>query len=181
MNLVYETDRLILKALKPDSACKVLNFYLENQEIFEEYEAKRPENFYTIKYQKSMLSCEYNMLIKLSTIRFWVFEKENLNKIIGTICFRDIKKSIYDSCELGYKFDTRYWHKGYATEALMEGIHIMFDDLNLHRIEAYVMPKNTASIRLLESLYFKKEGFLRQNARIQGNWEDHYLYGLIQS
>jgi len=181
MNLSYETDRLILKILKPDSAQKVLKFYLDNKELFEEYEAMRPDNFYTAKYQKSMLSCEYNMAAKSSTIRFWVFHKENLNEIIGTVCFRDIKKSIYDSCELGYKFDARYWHRGYATEALIEGINIMFDDFDLHRIEAYVMPKNTSSIKLLESLYFQREGTLHKNAKIRGNWEDHILYGLVQT
>ena len=55
----------------------------------------------------------------------------------------------------------------------------MFGDLGLHRITACVMPGNTPSIRLLESLYFKCEGLLRQNARIQGEWADHYLYSLI--
>lgn len=181
MNFVYETDRLILKILRPDWANKVLDFYLDNKFIFEKYEATRPQNFYTIKYQKSMLSAEYTMAMKLSTVRFWIFQKENPKNIIGTICFRDIKRSIYDSCELGYKFDARYWHNGYATEALIEGIGIMFDDLKLHRIEAFVMPENNPSIKLLESLYFQKEGLLQKNAKIHGTWEDHILYGLVQT
>ena len=117
--------------------------------------------------------------MQLSAVRFYVFLKDDPDRIIGTICFRDITRSIYDSCEVGYKFDERFWHHGYATEALIEGIDIMFGDLGLHRITACVMPGNTPSIRLLESLYFKREGLLRQNARIQGEWTDHYLYSLI--
>jgi ribosomal-protein-alanine N-acetyltransferase len=117
--------------------------------------------------------------VQLSAVRFYVFLKDDPDRIIGTICFRDITRSIYDSCEVGYKFDERFWHHGYATEALIEGIDIMFGDLGLHRITACVMPGNTPSIRLLESLYFKCEGLLRQNARIQGEWADHYLYSLI--
>lgn len=179
MNLIYETDRLILKVLRPEAAGDVLSFFLKNKDIFEKYEAARPENFYTLKYQKSMLICEYNYAIQLSAIRFYVFLKENPTQIIGTISFRNITHSIYESCEVGYKFDSDFWHKGYATEALLEGIDIMFEDLKLHRIEACVMPKNLPSIRLLESLYFKREGLLRQNARINGQWEDHYLYSLI--
>lgn len=179
MNLIYETDRLILKVLRPEAAKKVLCFYLDNKELFEKYEASRPDNFYTVKYQKSVLLCEYNLTVQLSAVRFYVFLKDDPNRIIGTICFRDITRSIYDSCEVGYKFDERFWHHGYATEALIEGIDIMFGDLGLHRITACVMPGNTPSIRLLESLYFKREGLLRQNARIQGEWTDHYLYSLI--
>ena len=179
MNLIYETDRLILKVLRPEAAKKVLCFYLDNKELFEKYEASRPDNFYTVKYQKSVLLCEYNLTVQLSAVRFYVFLKDDPDRIIGTICFRDITRSIYDSCEVGYKFDERFWHHGYATESLIEGIDIMFGDLGLHRITACVMPGNTPSIRLLESLYFKREGLLRQNARIQGEWTDHYLYSLI--
>ena len=179
MNLIYETDRLILKVLRPEAAKKVLCFYLDNKELFEKYEASRPDNFYTVKYQKSVLLCEYNLTVQLSAVRFYVFLKDDPDRIIGTICFRDITRSIYDSCEVGYKFDERFWHHGYATEALIEGIDIMFGDLGLHRITACVMPGNTPSIRLLESLYFKCEGLLLQNARIQGEWADHYLYSLI--
>ena len=179
MNLIYETDRLILKVLRPEAAKKVLCFYLDNKELFEKYEASRPDNFYTVKYQKSVLLCEYNLTVQLSAVRFYVFLKDDPDRIIGTICFRDNTRSIYDSCEVGYKFDERFWHHGYATEALIEGIDIMFGDLGLHRITACVMPGNTPSIRLLESLYFKREGLLRQNARIQGEWTDHYLYSLI--
>ena len=179
MNLIYETDRLILKVLRPEAAKKVLCCYLDNKELFEKYEASRPDNFYTVKYQKSVLLCEYNLTVQLSAVRFYVFLKDDPDRIIGTICFRDITRSIYDSCEVGYKFDERFWHHGYATEALIEGIDIMFGDLGLHRITACVMPGNTPSIRLLESLYFKREGLLRQNARIQGEWADHYLYSLI--
>lgn len=181
MNLIYETDRLLLKVLRPDWAHKVLDFYLDNKYVFEKYEALRPPNFYTARYQKSILSCEYSMAMKLTTVRFWVFQKENPKDIIGTVCFRDMKRSIYDSCELGYKFDARYWHKGYATEALMEGISIMFDDLKLHRIEAFVMPNNKPSIKLLQSLSFQEEGLLHKNAKINGTWEDHILYGLVQT
>ena len=179
MNLIYETDRLILKVLRPEDAPKVLSFYQKNKDIFEVYEAARPENFYTLKYQKSLLLCEYNYTLQLSAVRFYAFLKENPTQIIGTVCFRDIVHSIYETCEVGYKFEPDFWHQGYATETLLEGIEIMFDDLKLHRIEACVMPKNLPSIRLLESLYFKREGLLRQNALINGQWEDHYLYSLI--
>ena len=143
MNLIYETDRLILKVLRPEAAKKVLCFYLDNKELFEKYEASRPDNFYTVKYQKSVLLCEYNLTVQLSAVRFYVFLKDDPDRIIGTICFRDITRSIYDSCEVGYKFDERFWHHGYATEALIEGIDIMFGDLGLHRITACVMPGNT--------------------------------------
>lgn len=182
MNLEYETERLILKALKPtpEAAGEVLDFYNRNRNLFERYEAARPANFYTKEYQQAVLSCEYNLALKLKTLRFWVYEKENLTVIIGTICFYNITRSIYDCCKTGYKFDPQYWHKGYAREAMRFGISLMFEKLNLHRIEAYVMEENAPSIRLLKDLNFAYEGICRESIRIRDKWEDHMLFALLR-
>ncbi len=182
MNLEYETEHLILKELQPTpkAAAQVLDFYNRNRVLFERYEAARPSNFYTEEHQKAILTCEYNLSIRLKNIRFWVYEKEHPDYIIGTICFYNITRSIYDCCETGYKFDQQYWHKGYAREAMQLGISVMFGKLNLHRIEAFVMEENTPSIRLLKGLHFKFEGICRKSIRIRGNWEDHMLFALLK-
>lgn len=88
--------------------------------------------------------------------------------------------SIYDRCETGYKFDRRYWHKGFAKEAMSLGISLMYEELCLHRIEAYVMEENKASVRLLRSLGFQYEGICRQSIRIQNDWKDHMLFARIR-
>ena len=60
MRFQYETDRLTLQLLRPDSisAKQTLRFYDKNRTVFEQYEAMRPENFYTEQFQKRMLSEE---------------------------------------------------------------------------------------------------------------------------
>lgn len=179
MEFIYKTDRLILKVLKGDDAEAVLQFYLDNKELFERYEPDRPDNFYTLSHQKAVLNCEYNMTVKLSAVRFYVFKKEQPDKIIGTICFRNITRSVYQACEVGYKFDHNFQHQGYAFEALCMGIAVMFEDQRLHRIEANVMPENTSSIHLLETLGFALEGTARSFAYIHGRWQDHLRYSLI--
>lgn len=182
MNFKYETERLYLKILNPsyENAREVLDFYNRNKEIFEEYEAARPANFYTINYQKSLLASEYNLAVQMKSIRFWIYEKQNPCHIVGTICFYNIIHSVYERCETGYKFDECYWHMGYAKEAMELGILLMFEELHLHRIEAYVMPKNSASLHLLQSLGFQWEGTCRKSIRIRNNWEDHLLYSIIR-
>ncbi len=180
MKFFYETDRLYLKILDGSSAADVLRFFLLNREVFERSEALRPDNFYTVKFQRRTLEYEYNMCIKQTGIRFWVYEKTDPAHIIGTVCFRNIMRHVYQSCEIGYKFDQKYWHHGYAYEALSKCIYIAFYELNLHRIAAYIMPDNTASIRLAERAGFEREGMARKNALIRGVWEDHMVYSLIR-
>lgn len=182
MNFQYETKHLILKILEPSSrsANQVLDFYNRNRIIFERYEATRSADFYTKEHQKLILTNEFNLAITEKCIRFWVYEKNNPDFPIGTICFYNIVHSIYDRCETGYKFDSHYWHKGYAKEAMAVGISLMFQELNLHRIEAFVMKENKASIRLLRNLNFQYEGICRKAIRIRGSWEDHILFARIR-
>ncbi len=180
MKFTYETDRLILRLLGEEEAPAVLQFYRKNRAVFEPYEAIHPEQFYTESYQRTLLNCELSLTLKHSLIRFYVFRRENPDEIIGTVCFRNIDRSTYYSCETGYRFSPAYWHKGYAREALAFGIQLMFEEFHLHRIEATVMPENTASIRLLESLAFQQEGIAREYALIQGKWEDHIRFALIR-
>lgn len=182
MQFEYETTHLLLKILQPSakSADQILNFYARNRVLFERYEATRSADFYTMAYQKNIITHEYNLALSEQCFRFWVYEKQNTDQPIGTVSFYNIIHSIYDRCETGYKFDPAFWHKGYAREAMSLGISLMFDELSLHRIEAYVMKENAPSIRLLSALHFQLEGICRKSIRIRGSWEDHMLFALVR-
>ena len=179
MKMNYETPRLILKVLPDTAARQVLQFYLDNQDVFEQYEIDRPRNFYTENYQKSLLHCEYNLAVKQSFVRFWAFEKGKEERVIGTVSFQHMCWTPYLSCELGYKFDRRYWGKGYAKESIQKCLAIAFAEMKLHRIEAQVQPENTASKKLLQRLGFVKEGTKRQSVKLHGVWKDHEVYALL--
>lgn len=181
MLLKYETERLVLKVLKPDAAMKVLDFYQRDRELFEEYETDRVPDFYTIQHQHKILKFEYNMAIKGQTIRFYAFLKENPDYIIGTVCLHNITSSFYQSCEIGYKFSSIFHHQGYASEAIKCVMSVAFYDLNLHRITAVVEKNNRPSCRLLEKIGFTNEGILRDYIYLHGKWKDHYLYSFLRN
>ena len=56
-----------------------------------------------------------------------------------------------------------------------------FTTLRLHRIEAACLPHNAASMRLLERTGFTREGYARSYLRINGVWQDHLLYALLET
>jgi [ribosomal protein S5]-alanine N-acetyltransferase len=56
-----------------------------------------------------------------------------------------------------------------------------FEVLKLHRIEAGVMPHNIGSIRVLEKTGFHKEGLSKKNVKINGKWEDHLHFAIVNS
>ncbi|MCI7107683.1 MAG: GNAT family protein [Lachnospiraceae bacterium] len=175
----YSTQRLLLKIIKPQQADQVLDFYLRDKKLFEQFEPERMENFYTSNFQKKVLSFEGNMTAQGSLFRFYVYEKHNPDRIIGTICIHHINRGFFSSCEIGYKFSSACHHMGYATESMQRIIAIAFGELKLHRITAWVLPDNVPSIRLLGRLGFQFEGICRDYLLLQGKWRDHAQYSLL--
>lgn len=175
----YETDRLILKILKPECALQVLDFYENDRELFEKYETDRVPDFYTVAHIQRLLRYEYNAAVKQSNIRFYVFLKDDPSTIIGTVCLHNISKVFYNSAEIGYKFSSRYHHQGYATEAIEQMLDIAFNSLNLHRITAMVCKGNDPSVILLEKKGFTMEGVCREFLVLHGQLKDHFLYSML--
>ena len=59
------------------------------------------------------------------------------------------------------------------TQAVQTVTDFGFGELGLHRIEGNVMPRNRASLRVLEKCGFQKEGISPRYLKINGVWEDH--------
>lgn len=177
----YQTDRLILKIIRPEQAAQVLDFYFRDKELFEKYEPERIQGFYTLERQKQIAAFEFNSAVKGSMFRYYVYRKQAPDQIIGTICFHHIQGGFSSSCEIGYKFSSAYHHMGYATEALGTITDLIFSDMRLHRIMAWALPDNEASARLLQRVGFCYEGICRDYLFLHGAWRDHAQYSLINS
>jgi ribosomal-protein-alanine N-acetyltransferase len=175
----YVTDRLTLKVLGKEAAPMVLSFYSENKEHFEKWEPSRSKNFYTLAYHKASLCAEHNQMSEGRQIRYWLFLKDNPNEIIGSVCFQNFLGEPYKSCTIGYKISSKFLRRGYAYEAITKGISIVFNDYHVHRVEAYIMPDNIPSQKLVEKLTFCDEGISYSYANINGRWTDHKRYSII--
>lgn len=178
MNLTYETDRLLLRILNENYSLQVLTFLSRNRSYFDSYELAKPEGFYTEEYQKKLLYEEFQQAIRGNRIRFYFFLKDSPQRIIGTVSFGNVRHA-FQCCQLGYKLDPLYQHQGYALEAMHCAIPIAARECRLHRIEAYVLPSNQPSIRLLTRLGFEAEGIVRDYAIINRKWESHLQYALL--
>lgn len=82
--------------------------------------------------------------------------------------------------EIGYILAKEYWHGGFMSEAMKMFIDYGFREMDLHRLEADIDPRNEASARLLTRLGFKKEGHLRERWIIGGVITDSFFFGLLR-
>jgi len=179
MDEIYYSDRLVLRHLNSEHAGIVLDYYERNKEFLSEWEAKRDDSFYILDSQKILLNNDAEAFKDGRSIKFWIFKKEDTGKVIGCVSFQNIVRSIMQSCILGYKLDVEETGQGYISEALEKSIELIFSEYNLHRIEAPVMPKNIPSIKVLDKLGFVEEGMTKKMLKVNGEWEDHIRYSLL--
>lgn len=171
--LALSTKRLILKRLDYKSAHLVLEYFNRNRVFLSQWEAKKPTDFYTESYMKHLLNTEAMQYCEGKLHKFYIFEKDNEERIIGTIALNEIVRGCFQSCFLGYRLDGDEINKGYMSEATEAVVRYAFEELNLHRIEGNIMPKNKASLKVLEGQGFYNEGLAKDYLLINGRWEDH--------
>ena len=113
-----------------------------------------------------------------AAIAYFIFHMES-GALLGGITIGNIRYGVSQSAHIGYWMGERHAGKGYMQDATRTLIDHAFTAMRLHRIEAACIPDNIRSIRVLEKVGFRREGLLRSYLRINGVWQDHYLYSLI--
>jgi ribosomal-protein-alanine N-acetyltransferase len=111
-----------------------------------------------------------------SSCSFLIFQHDGV--ILGGINLNNIVYGAARFGSFGYWLGEEHQGHGYMAEAARVLTAYAFNDLNLHRINAATLGHNGRSIRLLRRLRFEEEGFARNYIRINGEWQDHILFGL---
>lgn len=119
-------------------------------------------------------------LFVAGTLFQWGVARRGDDFLIGTCTLAQVDAG-NRRAEIGFALRSDHWGQGYMTEVTTTLIEYAFGEMNLHRIEADVDPRNEASIRLLEKLGFQREGYLRERWIVEGEICDTVFYGLLRS
>jgi RimJ/RimL family protein N-acetyltransferase len=107
----------------------------------------------------------------------YAIERADDKALIG-----DVAVHLHDNlkqAEVGFTLATAYQKKGYATEAVGAVLDRLFRVQGLHKVAGECDARNAASAALMERLGFTREGRLRQQTWIKGEWTDDLIYGLL--
>ena len=168
-----ETGRLILRPAHPRLAKAAADYYARNEDFLRPFEPEHHPDFCTVAYQKALMRQDRAAAKADEGLRYGVFRKEALHNSIGCVALNNIILGAFRSCFLAYKMDKELLRQGYASEAVLAVVELAFQGLNLHRIEANILPRNTASLALARRCGFKEEGLSPKYLCINGVWEDH--------
>ncbi len=152
---------------------QVADYYKRNRKFLEKFEPQRSEDFFSLEFQKDVLKKEMFDFTNKTSAHFYIKASESPQMIIGMIGLSGIVYGSFCSAYLGYKMDKDFINRGYMTMAIEMMVEYGFKELGLHRIEANVMPRNEASLRVLEKCQFVKEGLAKYYLNVHGTWEDH--------
>lgn len=175
LGLKIKAKRTYLKTLKETDISQryinwlndpQVNIFLSTRNIKQDFKSVQ-------NYIRSFNGCSNKLLLGI------FLKKTNFH--IGNITFSPIDW-MNNYSALGICIgDKKYWKKGLAREALIIAIKFGFKKLQLHRLEAGVNSMNKESLKLFQSLGFKKEGVLRQRDKINNTYLDGIYMGLLKS
>ena len=174
-----ETDRLRLSVLKKNAAEKVNDYYCRNRAFHKRWAQTQPDSYFTVKIQKEYLKSDVSMFYNDRMLPLYIFEKNDHDRVIGRISLFNIVRGGMQSAAIGYHQDEDFCGKGFMSEAIRAVAKFRFDELKLHRIEAFILPENERSINLVRKAGFKEEGLRFSYMHINGRWEDHIGFALF--
>lgn len=152
-----QSSRLIFRALTLDDAEDIFS-YAQNEEVSQYvfWDSHKTIDD-SIQFIKETIQ-EYQKEKKL----MWGVVLKNTNKLIGTCGFMSYYKT--NKClEIGYAFNQKYWHKGYAKESLSTIINYAFNHLDAIRIQGICVLENIGSKKTMLSCGMEFEGILQDN------------------
>jgi ribosomal-protein-alanine N-acetyltransferase len=172
MMIELNTERLIIRQATGRDCSELLELYVRNREFWRQWEPAREEDYFREESMGSMIDEAQRNAEQRRSFLFLLRLRDD-QRMIGSVSLSNIVYGAFLSCHLGYKLDADFTGRGLMREALNEVIRFAFTDLGLHRIEANIMPANQSSRNLVRSLGFRSEGKSPEYLRINGSWEEH--------
>ena len=100
------------------------------------------------------------------------------SRFCGEINLSTIQRGAFQNAYIGYWIDEAVAGNGYMPESVVVLLKFAFEELKLHRVQISIIPRNTASRRVVEKLDLRDEGTAIRYLQINGIWEDHVRYAI---
>lgn len=172
-----ETPRFVIRPPKGDDARAIIAALKRNAEHLAPWSPAGvvgPQARTAVRISAAIAEARRNWG-KDTQYNLYVFDREDATTILGRINLT-VTRGAFQNAYVGYWCDHARQGTGLMTECLSAAIDFGFGPLALHRIQAAIMPRNGASIRVVEKLGFRNEGLAARYLQIAGVWEDHVIY-----
>lgn len=99
-------------------------------------------------------------------------------RLVGQLNVSNVVHGALRSCTVGYWIDGAMAGRNITPAALAVAIDHCFAAVGLHRVEVDIRPENRPSLRVVEKLGLRHEGFYQRFLDIDGAWRDHIAFAV---
>lgn len=99
-------------------------------------------------------------------------------RFVGQVNASNVVHGALRSCTIGYWVDSAVAGRGIVPTAVAMVVDHCFGPVGLHRVEIDIRPENAASLRVVEKLGFRREGYYERFLDINGGWRDHVAFAM---
>ncbi len=169
------TKRLLIRNLYPTDLLDFY-FYRSNPEV------TQYQGFDVMTMEQAGDFISLNVESVFGKAGEWVqfgIENAKTQQLIGDCAIKFDANDIRIA-EIGITISHLEQQKGYAKEALTAIVKHLFENQSVLRIVEIVDTENIASVKMLESVGFKREGHFVENIFFKGKWGSEYQYAMLK-
>ncbi len=173
MHLPIRTDRLTLRALTADDIDDHRRLYGDPRVVRYLYEEPLDSVAADEHLQKRLAA-------RLPDEGEWLnLAVEHEGRYVGEVGLCLVSRA-HRQCEIGYVFLPEAAGQGYATESTEAMVQLAFTELDAHRVFGRLDARNDASAGVLTRLGMRREGHLRENEFVKGEWTDEAVFAITE-
>ncbi|MDA8194177.1 MAG: GNAT family protein [Thermaerobacter sp.] len=163
-----------LRLLAPQDAEQRLSYLTRNRAFFTPFFPAMASTDFTLSHQRAILEEAARECAADRRYAFGLFGGEG--QLVATVTLANVVRGAWRNANLGYSIDQAHAGQGIMTAAVAAVLDFAEGPIGLHRVEAAIMPRNRASIRVVEKNGFQRIGLSPRYLLINGRWEDHLLF-----
>lgn len=175
------SQRLLLRPVLPEDRAEFVRIHTLSQTHFAPWSpavdpAKSLEDHFDQLLSDTIAGLQSGRALKC------VAERDD-GRLVGFYNLNNIVMGAFHNAYASWRTSVDCIRQGLGTEAVTTLLDLAFAErphgLGLHRVQANVIPSNTASTRLAERVGFRREGLALRYLKIAGVWQDHIMFARL--
>jgi ribosomal-protein-alanine N-acetyltransferase len=178
MSLRLEGERVMLRPPRPSDYSAWSDLRRRSKAFLQPWEPIWPaDDLSRGAYRRRLMAYQRDMDLGAG-YSFFVFRRQDV-ELVGGITLSNIRRGVAQMGAIGYWVGEPFMRQGFTLAAVKTVSEFAFGRLGLHRLEAACLPENDRSRSLLLQAGFVEEGRAAAYLKINGDWRDHLLFGLV--
>ncbi|WLQ06795.1 GNAT family N-acetyltransferase [Arthrobacter oryzae] len=179
--VTLECGDIVLRPIRYRDRKEWMAVRSRNAEWLAPWEASNPAPGGALPDYRQMVRSLNAQAAQATALPFVIAERTPARRdpaIVGQLTVSSIVWGSAMMATLGYWVDKSCAGRGIAPTAVAMATDYCFGSLGLHRMEINIRPENGPSLRVVEKLGFRDEGYRPRFLHINGEWADHRSFAL---